>query len=156
MQKYCKCSHALMLKWNLGRVMGKTEPTERVGKPNLRKIHISSFPSVNGNRISALAIMKNLKNGWYFININCTEKFQITNPPTFGSLVFQVSTEMEYQCQPLWKNWKMAAISLISIIQKIANYWPPQSLGLWFSEYQWKWNISAGYYEHIGKWLQFC
>ena len=95
------------------------------------KVWVSGFPSVNGNRISALAIMKKLKNGCHFFNINhtkkcpitkilkngChffnidhTEKFPITNPPPkFGPLVFLVSMETEYQYQPLWKNWKMAA-----------------------------------------------
>ena len=41
----------------------------------------SSFRSVNGNGISASAIMKKLKNDCHFFNIDCTEKFQITNPP---------------------------------------------------------------------------
>ena len=59
-----------------------------------------------------------LKNGCHFVNIDRTEKFQITDPPKFGSLVFRVSTETEYHCQPLWKNWKMAAILLILIVQK--------------------------------------
>ena len=123
------------------------------------KIWVSSFPSVNGNGISVLAIMKKLKNGYHFVNIDHMEKVQINDPPPppkfgspfsvcqwkqnisiihyekiekwppfckyqsyrkistywppqkFGSLVFCVSTEMEYQCQPLWKNWKMATIS---------------------------------------------
>ena len=145
MQKYFKGSHALMLKRNLGRVTGKTEPTEKFGKLNQWKIHIfsflsvdkisasaimkklkngchfvyinhtenfqitdppkvwvSSFPSVNGNGISASAIMKILKNGCHFINIDCTEKFQITKPPPkFGSLVFRVLMETEYQHGPL-------------------------------------------------------
>ena len=42
---------------------------------------VASFLSVDGNRISLSAIMKKLKNGCHFINIDCTEKFQITNPP---------------------------------------------------------------------------
>ena len=46
--------------------------------------------------------MKKLKNGHYFVNINHTEKFQITDlPQMFGSLVFQVLTDMKYQCWPL-------------------------------------------------------
>ena len=57
---------------------GETEPTEKVGKMNRQKIHVSSFPSVDRNGISASAI---LKNGCHFININRTEKFQITDPP---------------------------------------------------------------------------
>ena len=32
-------------------------------------------------------------------------------PPEIGSPVFQVSTEMEYHCWPLWKNRKMATTS---------------------------------------------
>ena len=61
--------------------MGKTEPKEKVGKLNRRKIHVSSFPSVNRNGISVLAIMKQLKNDRHSINIDHTEKFQITDPP---------------------------------------------------------------------------
>ena len=235
-----------MLKQNLGWVMGKTESTEKFRKLNWQKIHISSFLNVNGNGISALAIFKKFKNACHFINIDHTEKFQIndppkigcpvfrvstemeyqhqslwknwqmavislisiiqknfklptlpkfgslvfrvsmemeyqhwplwknwkmaaislisiiqknfklpTPPPKFGSLVFRVSTEMEYQCWPLSKNWKMAAISLISIIQKNIKLLTHQSLGLWFSECQWKQNISIGHYEKIEKWLPF-
>ena len=41
--------------------------------------------------------MKKLKNGHHFINIDHMEKFQITDPPKFGSPVFGVLMEMEYQ-----------------------------------------------------------
>ena len=67
-----------MLKQDLGRVTGKTEPTEKFEKLNQWKIHVSSFLSVDG--ISASAIMKKLKNGCHFINIDHMEKFQITDP----------------------------------------------------------------------------
>ena len=50
-------------------------------------------------------------------------------PPKFGSLVFQVSTVMEYHCWPLWKNWKMAAILLILIIWKIFKLLIPPKFG---------------------------
>ena len=40
-----------------------------------------SFLSVDGNGISVSAIMKKLKNGSHFVNIDHTEKFQITDPP---------------------------------------------------------------------------
>ena len=83
MQKCFKRSHVLMLKRNLRRVTGKTEPIEKFGKLNRRKIRVSSFPSVDG--ILLLAIMKKLKNDCHFINIDHTEKFQITDPPKFGS-----------------------------------------------------------------------
>ena len=93
--------------------------TEKFQMTNPHKVWVSSFPSVNGNRISVLAIMKKLKNGCHFFNIDCTKKFQITDPSQSLGLQFsEWSTEMEYQHWPLWKNWKMAAISLISIVQK--------------------------------------
>ena len=44
---------------------GATEPMEN--------LHL-------GNEISVLVIMKKLKNGHHFINIDHTEKFQIANP----------------------------------------------------------------------------
>ena len=43
--------------------------------------HKCAYINVNENGISTLVIMKNLKNGCHFGNINHTEKFQITNPP---------------------------------------------------------------------------
>ena len=55
---------------------------------NSPKVWVSSFQNVNGYGISALAIIKKLKNGHYFVNINCKETFQITDPPMFESLVF--------------------------------------------------------------------
>ena len=97
--------------------------------------YVYSFLSVD--RISVSAIMKKFKNGCHFIYINHTEKFQITDPPPkFGSPVFQVLTEMEYHHRPLWKNWKMAAISLILIVQK--------NLGVRFSKCQQKRNMKNG------------
>ena len=70
------------------------------------KVWVSSFLCVNGNGISVLAIMKKLKNGHHFINIDCAEKNSNYQPPTpkvpkFGSPTFHMSTEMEYQCWPL-------------------------------------------------------
>ena len=46
-------------------------------------------------------IMKISKNGYHFVNMHHKEKFQITDPPKFESLVFQVLTETEYGCEPL-------------------------------------------------------
>ena len=62
-------------------------------------------------------------------------------------------TETECHHWPLWKNWKMTAISLILIIWKNFKFLNPQSLGLWFSECCQKWNITTGHYEKIEKWL---
>ena len=67
---------------------GKTEPREKDGKLNQWKIHVSGFLNVDGNGISASAIMKKLKNGCHFINIDHMEKFQITNAPQSLGLRF--------------------------------------------------------------------
>ena len=120
--------------------MGKIEPMENshLWFSECRKVTTHKCPSinVNGNRISVLAIMKKLKNGHHFVNIDHTENFKLLTPQKFGSLVFWVSTEMEYQCQPLWKNWKMASLLWISIIRKNFKLLAPQSLGLWLSKCQ--------------------
>ena len=58
-------------------------------EPPLPKVWVSGFPSVDGNGISVLAIMKTLKNGHHFVNVNHMEKLQITDPsPKFWSLVY--------------------------------------------------------------------
>ena len=41
--------------------------------------------------------MEKLKNGCHFFNTNHMEKFQITDSSKFGSPVYQMSMEMEYQ-----------------------------------------------------------
>ena len=60
------------------------------------KVWVSSL-SVDGKGMLALTTMKKLKSGCHFNNINHTEKFQITDPPKFGSLIFRVLMEIEYQ-----------------------------------------------------------
>ena len=81
-----------MLKQNLGWVIGKTEQMENshLWFSECRKVTTHKCPSinVNANRISVSAIIKKLKNGCHFINIDHTEKFQITDAPKFGSPVF--------------------------------------------------------------------
>ena len=59
------------------------------------KVWVSSFLSVNRNGISALAIMKKLKNGCHFVNINHTEKFKLLTPPQSLGLQFS-------KCQQKW------------------------------------------------------
>ena len=54
--------------------------TEKFQMTHPPKVSVSGFLSVNGNGISASAIIKKLKNGSHFVNINHTEIFQITNP----------------------------------------------------------------------------
>ena len=65
----------------------------------------SSFPSV-GALVSA--ITENGKNGCSSPKMRPRSKLPITDPLKFGSLVFQVLTEMQNWCQPLWKMGKMA------------------------------------------------
>ena len=84
-----------MLKQNLRRVMGKTEPIEKFGKLKQWKIHVSSFLSVDG--ISLSAIMKKLKNGCHFINIDHIKK--ISNYWPSQSLGLRFS-----ECQRKWNN----------------------------------------------------
>ena len=79
--------------------------------------------------------------------------FKLATSPKFGSLIYRVSTEMEYQCQPLWKKLKNGChfvnIHCMETFQ-ITN--PLQFLVSSFSECWWKWNISVSHYE---KWLPF-
>ena len=69
--------------------------TEKFQMTNPPKVWVSSFPNVNGNRISVSAIMKKLKNGCHFFNIDCTKKFQITDPSQSSGLRFS-------ECQQKW------------------------------------------------------
>ena len=102
---------AIMKKLKNGCHFVNIDCTEK--NPNYQppKIWISGFPSVDRNGISVSPIMKKLKNGCHFWNIDHMGKFQITDPLKFGSPVFWVSTETEYQHWLLWKKFKMAAIS---------------------------------------------
>ena len=117
------------------------------------KVWVSGFLSVDRNGISALGIMKKLKNGHHFVNINCTEKFQITNPKVWVSGFLSVNISIGHyekieKWPPFCEYW---------LYGKFSNYQPPhpQSLGLWFSECQQKWNIHISHYEKIEKWPPF-
>ena len=85
--------------------MGKTEQMENshLWFSECRKVTTHKCPSinVNGNRISVLAIMKKIEKWLPFHKYRSYRKFQITDLPKIDSPVFQVSTEMEYQCWPL-------------------------------------------------------
>ena len=59
------------------------------------KVWISGFPIVDGNGISVLAIMKKLKNGCHFFNIDHMEKFQITDPPKVWVSSFLLIRKLE-------------------------------------------------------------
>ena len=143
-----------MLKQNLRWVTRKTEPTENLENWTNRKFTSEVFPVLTEYQCQSL--WKNWKMAAISLISIVRKNIKLLTPPKFGSLVFWVSTETEYQHWPLWKNWKMAAISLISIVRKnFKLLTPQQSLGLWFSECQWKQNISVGNYEKIEKWLSF-
>ena len=96
---------------------GATEPMEN--------LHL-------GNEISVLVIMKKLKNGHHFINIDHTEKFQIANPTKvwvssllsvegYGISVLAIIKKLKNGC--LCKYW---------LHRKISNYWPPK---VWVSSF---------------------
>ena len=149
-----------MLKRNLGWVIGKTEQIENshLQFSECRKVITHKCPSinVNGNRISVLAMMKKLKNGCHFVNIDRTVKFQINNPPQSLGLQFSKCQQKQNisishyekieKWPPFHKYWSY---------RKISNYWQPKSLGLQFSECWRKWNISVSHYEKIEKWPAF-
>ena len=90
-----------MKKLKIGCHFFYIDHTEKFPITNPPKVWVSGFPSVDRNRLSALAIMKKLKNGYHFFNIDHMENFPINDPPKFWSPVFRVLTEMEYQCWPL-------------------------------------------------------
>ena len=119
------------------------------------KVWISGFPSVDGNGISASVIMKKLKNGCHFFNIDHTEKFQITNPPKVWISGFLSVDRNGISVSGIMKKLKNGCHFFnIDHMEKIQMS-DPQSLGLWFSECQRKWNIGIGHYEKIEKWLPF-
>ena len=98
--------------------------------PTPSKLWVSGFPSIYRNGISVSAFMKKVKNGCHFVNINCMEKFQITNPPKFGSLVFQVSMEMEYHRKTGDANFLFSEFS-------IGSFFPNTHFRLHFNIYAW-------------------
>ena len=90
--------------------------------------------------------------GWVTRKTEPMEKFGKLNWQNFCVSGF---LSVEYQCRPLWKNWKMAAISLISIIKKNFQLQTAPKFGSQFSKCWQKQNISVGHYEKIEKWLPF-
>ena len=99
--------------------------------------------------------MKKLKNGCHFINVDCTENFQITNRQSLGLQFFECQWKWNISVGHYEKNEKWPPFSKYQSYGKISSYQHPQSLGLQFSECQWKWNISVGHYEKIEKWPPF-
>ena len=65
------------------------------------KVCVSGFWTVEGNRKFVSAIMKKWINGSSSPKRHLRVKFPITDPLKFGSLVFQVSKEMENLCLSL-------------------------------------------------------
>ena len=122
---------------------GKTEPMENL---------------YLGNGISVSAITKKLKNGHHFINIDCTEKFQITDPSNkvWVSSFPSVNGNGISMLAIMKKSKNGHHFINIDHIEKFQITNPfPQSLGLWFPECWWKWNISVNHYEKIEKWPPF-
>ena len=102
-QKCFKHSHASMLNRNLGWVTGKTEPMEKFRKLNPQNFSSLDFRVWNISishyeKIKKMAAISLISIVW--------KNFQLPIPPKFWSPVFRVSTEMECQRRPLWKNWK--------------------------------------------------
>ena len=111
--------------------------TEKFQINNPPKFCVSSFPSVNRNRISASAIMKKLKNGHHFVNINHTENFQIIDPPKVWVSSFLSVDRNGISVSAIMKKLKNGQHFVnINHKEKFQNYWPPQSLGFWFFKCQ--------------------
>ena len=118
------------------------------------KVWVSGFPSVDINGISLSAIMKKLKNGCHFVNIDRMEKFQITDPPKVWVSGFPSVNGNGISLSAIMKKLKNGCHFVnIDRMEKFQITNPPQSLGLWFSVCQWKWNITVSHYEKIEKWL---
>ena len=85
-------------KWNISIILLISIVQKNFKLLTPPKVWFSGFQSVGRNGISALAIMKKLKNGCHFINIDRMEKFQITNPPKVwvSSFLLCMLMEMEY------------------------------------------------------------
>ena len=99
--------------------------------------------------------MKKLKIGCHFININHTEKFQITDPTKVWLSSFLSVDRNRISALAIMKNWNGCHFINILIVWKNFKLLIPQSLALQFSGCQWKQNISVGHYEKIEKWLPF-
>ena len=100
------------------------------------KVWVSSFPIVNRNGISPLAIIKkNQKIAKILLTsiIDLQKNFQLPNPLKFGSPVLWVLRETEYQHQPLWKKSKNDCYFVnIDCTKKFQITDPPQ---VWVSSF---------------------
>ena len=121
---------------------------EKVQITNPPKVWVSSFLSVNGNGISGSVIMKKLKNGCNFFNINHTEKFQITKPPKVWVSGFPSVDRQGISALAIMKKLKNDCHFFNIDCTEIFKLPTPPKV-LWFSECQWKWNISIDHYEKI-------
>ena len=70
-----------MKKLKNGSHFANIDCTEKFQITDPPKVWVSGFLRVDGNGISASAIMKKLKNVSHFVNIDRMEKFQITDSP---------------------------------------------------------------------------
>ena len=86
------------------------------------KVWISGFPIVDGNGISVLAIMKKLKNGCHFFNINHMEKFQITHPTKVWVSSFFLIRKLEMQIFFFFLNFPLAYFSSSPILGSISTF----------------------------------
>ena len=105
--------------WTIGKVR-KTELTENWCLPFFECRKVTTQKCFKHSHASMLK--QNL--GWLREKIEPIEKFE-----NWINICFSGFPSAEYQHQPLWKNWKMAAISLISIVQKNFQLLTPTKFG---------------------------
>ena len=105
--------------------------------------------------------MRKWKNGSHFIENHSTAKFQITNLPKAWVSTFPSVDRNSKLALAIMKKWKigishyeeMENSSLFMENKHTATFQitNPQTVGLHFSEYQWKWEIGVGHFEKNGK-----
>ena len=99
--------------------------------------------------------MKKLKNGHYFVNIDCTEKYQITDPPKVWVSIFPSVNGNGISVPVIMKKLKNCHHFVnIDHMEKCQIIDPPK-FGSPVFRGQWKWNISVSHYEKNEKWLPF-
>ena len=86
------------------------------------KVCVSIFLSVNGNGMSASAIMKKLKNGCHFFNIDHTEKFQIIGPPQSLGLQFSSHQKTGDANSIFFLNFPLVYFSSSPILGSISTF----------------------------------
>ena len=102
---------AILKNRNNGFSFQKMHPRVKLPITVPPKVRVSGFPNVDGNGKLVSAITEDGKMAIAPQKCILEQNFQLLTLLKFGSLVFQVSTEMENWCQPLRKMRKWLLLS---------------------------------------------